>query len=123
MKKLMTLLASAMIMILVSSCCSNSPKSVVENYYKAIKAGDYEKALSYTEIGSDKEATAAFIEKVSGIEYKLDKYEVIDEVIALDGKTATVKVKISFSTNFGNETDLEEMESLELIDGEWKIKL
>ncbi len=123
MKKLMTLLASAMIMFIFSSCCNNTPSGVADSYHSALKSGNFEKAMSFTTMKDNAEDVSAYVLKLEGMEYELVSYEIISEEIAEDGKTAKVKVKTSANSTMGKDEDKESTVNLELIDDKWLIKV
>lgn len=123
MKKIV-LFVSAVILVFAFTSCGNttSPKDVVNDYYAALQKGDFEKALSYTTMTNSEEIQQS-VKKMQGIEFNVSEYEILDEEIAEDGNSATVKVKFSYTSSF-NKNPEEKNETLNLIkeDGKWKIK-
>ena len=126
MKKI-TLILSTVILAVVFCACgsSSSPKAVVNDYYKALMDGDFEKAMTYTTIENNE--IQGQIEKLNGIKFQVHDYEILNEVIDKENNTATVQVKYKYTTIF-NDTDNaegeEDTKDIELVkkDGKWKIK-
>ncbi|MBP5563648.1 MAG: DUF4878 domain-containing protein [Bacteroidales bacterium] len=121
MKKLFVILLAVVAVFGLTSCKSNSPSKVVDNYYKALQAGDYQKAMTYTDL-VDQEEIQKQIEKYQGFDVKIISYEVVSETIAEDGNTAEVEVKQSATSSFNSEPK-EDTKTLKLVkvDGKWKI--
>ena len=121
MKKLIIILCAAVAVFGMTSCKSSSPTDTVNAYYKALKAGDFEKALTYTDI-TDQEAIQDQLEKYKGFDIKILDYEVLSETIAEDGNSAVVEVKQTMTSSFNKEPK-ESTKNLDLlkVDGKWKI--
>ena len=121
MKKLIIILCAAVAVFGMTSCKSSSPTDTVNAYYKALKAGDFEKALTYTDI-MDQEAIQDQLEKYKGFDIKILDYEVLSETIAEDGNSAVVEVKQTMTSSFNKEPK-ESTKNLDLlkVDGKWKI--
>ena len=121
MKRLFVILCAVVAVFGLISCKSSSPSATVEAYYKALQAGDYEKALSYTDITDQKEIQRQ-IEKFKAFDIKIVDFEVLSENVSEDGNSATVKVKIT-ETSPSREAPEEGTKELELVkvDGKWKI--
>ena len=121
MKKLFVILCAAIAVFAMASCSSSSPKSTVDAYYKALKAGDFEKALTYTDI-TDQEAIQDQLEKYKGFDIKILDYEILSETVSDDGNSAVVQVKQSMTSSFNKEPK-EDTKDLKLVkvDGKWKI--
>lgn len=121
MKKLFVILCAVVAVFGLISCKSSSPSATVEAYYKALQAGDYEKALSYTDI-TDQEAIQKQIEKYKGFDIKVVDFEILSEKVSEDGNSATVEVKSTVTSSF-NEAPDESTKKMELVkvDGKWKI--
>ena len=119
MKKLIVILCAFVAVFGLTSCKSSSPSDTVKAYYKALQAGDYEKALSYTDI-TDQEVIQKQIEKCKELDFKVVDFEILSENVSEDGNSATVEVKTSVT--FEGETD-EATQKLKLVkvDGKWKI--
>ena len=105
----------------MASCKSSSPSDTVTAYFKALQAGDYEKALSYTDI-SDQEEIQKQLEKFKTFDIKVVDFEVLSEKISDDGKNAVVEVKSSQTSSFSSKPE-ENTKELKLVkvDGKWKI--
>lgn len=121
MKKLFAILCAVVAVFAMASCSSSSPKSTVDAYYKALKAGDFEKALTYTDI-TDQEAIKDQLEKYKGFDIKILDYEILSETVSDDGNSAVVQVKQSMTSSFNKEPK-EDTKDLKLVkvDGKWKI--
>lgn len=123
MKKI-TLIISTVILAVVFCACSSSssPKAVVNDYYKALKSGDFEKAMTYTTL-TDEAEIQQNVKKMQDFKFQVTDYEILSEEIAEDGETATVDVKYTASNAF-KETPEEQNETVKLVkvDGKWKIK-
>jgi hypothetical protein len=121
MKKLFVIVLAVVAVFGMTSCKSSSPSKVVNEYYKALQAGDIQKAMTYTDI-VDQEKIQEQIEKYQGFDVKIVSYEVLSETIAEDGNTAEVEVKQSATSSFNSEPK-EDTKTLRLVkvDGKWKI--
>ncbi len=105
----------------MTSCKSSSPSDTVKAYFKALQAGDYEKALSYTDI-TDQEAIQKQIEKYKGFDIKVVDFEILSEKISDDGNSATVEVKSTVTSSFNEEPEESTKEmKLVKVDGKWKL--
>ena len=122
MKKLALFVSALLMVFAFSSCSKTSPKDVANDYYSALKKGDFEKALSYTNMTNSEEIQQS-VQKMQGIEFKITEFEIINEEIAEDGNSATVEVKYSYTSAFNKDPE-EKTEKLNLIkeDENWKIK-
>jgi len=124
MKKLIIILCAFVATLGMVSCSSsNTPSGVVKDYYKALSAGKYEKAVSMTTL-TDQEDIKGYAQKLEGAGYKVSSYEILSEEIAEDGESAVVEVKISTSTT-DEPTPKEETKKVRLkkVDGKWRIRL
>jgi hypothetical protein len=118
-------------MVIGTAACSgsDSPKGVVENYYSALKSGNYKKAVGFScdklkdeekfEKERDKYATE-YEELVKGLVGTITSYNFIEEKIAKDGMSAEVKGEYEIKEEEGKK---EETEKLEKINGQWCINL
>ena len=84
----------------------STPKNTVNEYYSFLKSGKVEKALSLTTM-SDEEIKKE-VAKYEGFKFDLKDYEILSEEIVEDGKTATVKVKYSFTSTMSDKTENKE---------------
>ncbi|MCR4827260.1 MAG: DUF4878 domain-containing protein [Bacteroidales bacterium] len=124
MKKLNVILCALVVVFCLVSCNSAStPTSVVKSYLDALSSGDYEKAISYTEL-TDKEDIDGYAKKLKDVEYKVLSYEVLSETISEDGESAVVEVKKT-ATNTLNKNPKETTDKVKLskVDGKWKIRI
>jgi hypothetical protein len=135
MKKVMSLLVAATAVFAVScggSGGSKSPADIEKSIYSQFQSGNYQKGLEIYFANIDKgdneqtaeakEKEAAYIkalaEKVKADQKnQITKFEILEETIAEDGETATVKVK--FTTGDGKES--EQTSKYVKKDGQWKI--
>ncbi len=121
MKKLIVILCAVVAVFGMTSCKSSSPSDTVKAYFKALQAGDYEKALSYTDI-TDQEAIQKQIEKYKGFDIKVVDFEILSEKISDDGNSATVEVKSTVTSSFNEEPEESTKEmKLVKVDGKWKL--
>ena len=121
MKKLIVILCAVVAVFGMTSCKSSSPSDTVKTYFKALQAGDYEKALSYTDI-TDQEAIQKQIEKYKGFDIKVVDFEILSEKISDDGNSATVEVKSTVTSSFNEEPEESTKEmKLMKVDGKWKL--
>ena len=121
MKKIIVILLAVAAVFGMTSCKSSSPSKVVTNYYKALQAGDLEKAMTYTDLATDEEIQKQ-IEKFKTFEIKVLDFEIVSETIADDGNSAVVEVKQTVTSAFNSEPK-EDTKKLNLVkvDGKWKI--
>lgn len=130
MKKLIFGLILAIGAMLALTACSEneSPKTVTKAYYEALIKQDFKTALSYcckkdgvaleqkdvdTLVGMLNEKANDEKQKANMVE----KYEILDEKIAEDGKTAVVTVKtVSFA---GEEKTVET--NCTLVEDKWMV--
>lgn len=121
MKKLIVILCAVVAVFGLTSCKSSSPSDTVKAYYKALQAGDYEKALSYTDI-TDQEVIQKQIEKYKEFDIKVVDFEILSEKISEDGNSATVEVKSTVTSSFQEEPEESTKEmKLVKVDGKWKL--
>ena len=124
MKKL-TLLVSAVILVFVFASCgkTTTPKDVANDYYAALQKGDFEKALSYTDM-TDSEEIQKYAGKMQSYALNISEYEIVKEEIAEDGNSATVEAKYTYTSEF-NKNPEENTQTLDLIkkDGKWVITM
>jgi len=124
MKKLIIVLCAFVATLGMLSCgSSNTPSGVVKSYYKALSAGQYEKAVAMTTM-TDQENIKGYAQKLESVGYKVSSYDILSEEIAEDGENATVEVKIATSTT-DEPTPKEETKKVRLkkMDGKWRIHL
>ena len=121
MKKLIVILCAVVAVFGLTSCKSSSPSDTVKAYFKALQAGNYEKALSYTDI-TDQETIQKQIAKYKEFDIKVVDFEILSEKISEDGNSATVEVKSTLASSFTEEPDESTNEmKLVKVDGKWKI--
>lgn len=133
MKKLFLSLALCLFAFtMFISCGGSTPADKAEECVGFMKDSKYEALVNEISFPEDatpeqveetkKMFTALLTEKGSKqIEEKggIQSYEVVEETISEDGKTAQVKIDIKY----GNGTNEVETFDLVLVDGEWKLKL
>jgi hypothetical protein len=116
---------------LLNSCksgSSSSPAATVKEFSNKVEKGDFEGAIGCIATDGkpvDKDSKSKLtlllgmakgeVEKKKGIK----NMEVISETVDPDGKTATVKMKITYGDGSVNE----ESNSLVKEDGKWKLSL
>lgn len=121
MKKLIVVLCVIAAVFGMTSCKSTSPSDVVKDYYKALQAGDFQKAMTYTDLASDEEIQKQ-IQKYQNFDVKVVSYEVLSETISDDGNSAVVEVKHAVTSSFDSEpTEKTDKLNLVKVDGKWKI--
>jgi hypothetical protein len=124
MKKLTVILCALVAVFCLASCNSAStPTGVVKAYYDALSSGDYEKAVSYTEL-TDQEDIDGYAKKLKDVEYKVLSYEVLSETVSEDGENAVVEVKKTATSSL-NKDPKESTDKVKLtkVDGKWKIRI
>ena len=108
----------------LASCNSAStPTGVVKAYYDALSSGNYEKAVSCTEL-TDQEDIDGYAKKLKDVEYKVLSYEVLSETVSEDGENAVVEVKKTATSSL-NKDPKESTDKVKLtkVDGKWKIRI
>ena len=88
-----------------------------------MQKGDFEKALSYTDM-TDSEEIQKYAEKMQSYALNISEYEIVKEEIAEDGNSATVEAKYTYTSEF-NKNPEENTQTLDLIkkDGKWVITM
>jgi hypothetical protein len=133
MKKLICLTMIIGIATFMTSCGSgtNSPSAAAGEIVELIQDGDYGKIVDHLyfessegeDVEAQKEMLAAILEEKAGksIEQQggLKDYEILEEEIAEDGNSATVRVKYYYED--GTE-DTQNMDFVN-VDGEWLLTL
>jgi len=121
MKKIALIVSAVLMVFAFSSCSKTSPKDVANDYYAALQKGDFEKALSYTDM-TDSEEIQKNAQKMQGIALNISDYEILNEEITEDGNSATVEVKYTYTSVF-NDNPEEKTNKLNLVkvDGKWVI--
>lgn len=125
MKKIQTILAIAVMALVMASCGgakSTAPSKTVVKYYELMQKGDYTAAIDCIAL-QDETAKAQLVSimesKVPAAIKENGGYkglEVISEEVAEDGQSANVKVKVLY----GNK-DTEEDLKLVNKDGKWML--
>ena len=136
MKRIVYLFA-AVTMILFTVGCSGgnagkSPKDIEKAIYNELQKGNYEKAVEmlFENVESDDDTPAeqkaevmkAFTEKTkqsADAKGGLKSFEILEEKIAEDGKTATVTTKVTY----GNGTEDTQNSTYVNKDGVWKLNM
>ena len=121
MKKLIVLFIAVVAIFCFSSCKKATPSDTVKGYYEALMKGDFEKAMTYTDI-TDKEEIQQHIDKMKGCNLKVSEYEILSETLADDGQSAVVAVKYTSSSSWSSKPS-ESNKTLDLVkkDGKWVI--
>ena len=124
MKKLSVILCALVAVFCLASCNSTStPTGVVKAYHDALSSGNYEKAVTYTELTSQEDLDG-YAKKLKDCEYKVLSYEIVSETISEDGESAVVEVKRTTTSSFSKEPkETTEKVKLSKVDGKCKIKI
>lgn len=102
--------------------CNNSPESVVEEFYKANKANDFEKALSYTNIA--KEERSEVIDILSEMGTVIHEYKVLGSTIDEGDTTAIVDLHLVTSNAFYPDSMADDIKVPCIKSGRhWQVKL
>lgn len=105
MKKLIVILAAGLFLL---TSCYESPRATAESYMTAVQKGDWKTALDYTALEPEEkeliisllgETTDQAIEKRNQIE----QFEVVEEELGEDGRTANIRVKVTFGDGHEQE--------------------
>lgn len=135
MKRLSIFLGAILAVILMASCSSNSPKAVAEKSVKCIADKDYNGYVDLLyfsekdkhdakEFEEGKQQLAALLkdkaEKTYSKKGGISSYEALNEEIAEDGKTANVKMKITYGNGTSEETGIKLRKDN---DDNWKIDM
>ena len=124
------ILAAAM--CFMTSCSKSTPSSAFLNYMEKLKAGDYKGfvdgfSVDETKSVEEQEKTKQTIEAMitektcQSMAEKggLKEVQVLEETIAEDGKTATIKAKMIY----GNGEEQENTQKMVKQGDEWKMEL
>lgn len=131
MKKILLFAVAVFVMTLMTACggTSSTPSDGAKECVELMKAGDFkalvekmhfDESMSAEQqqgmkdliVSMGNEKISKEIEKKGGIK----SYEVIEETIAEDGKTAVVKMKITY----GDDSTKDEKYDMALVDDTWK---
>lgn len=101
----------------------DTPSDVMEKALKSLQKKDYKGTFQFTagiEEASEEDLKqmAALVEMLYEANGGLKDYEILGEEISEDGQTANVTVKYIF----GNGTEKEDRDKLQLTESGWKIK-
>lgn len=127
MKKIVSLIALAIVMLLAVSCTQNSPKSVASEALNCIVKEDWEglvNLMNYadTEKGKeDKATTLALLKEKTGNmdkEKKMVSFKILTETISEDGESAVVDYE---STTAAGKKETKTMKLVKNDKGEWKL--
>lgn len=132
MKKISFILAVLAMTFVFAACGggNSTPKATAETYCESMKSGDFDAIIDmmdYSGLPEDKvketkeftkmmaeEKIGKKLEKTGGI----DKWEIGEEKISEDGKSATVKIKFIYKDGSDENTDVH----LVSTDDGWKLK-
>ena len=96
MKKRTLIIATLCVMLLAA--CGPKPGEVVEEYYKAVQAKDYNTALNYSNVTDD--VRDVVIQLLDSSEVVVHNYKVIGSTIDPGDTTATVKLHLVTSNAY-----------------------
>ena len=101
MKRALYITLAVSLLLIIGCAANTSPHRLVKQFYKAIDKGDYNRALSYTNLIDevDAELYYAIMEKVSkSIETKggVKSIEIVDEQINDEGTHAIIATIITY---------------------------
>ncbi|MDD6016732.1 MAG: DUF4878 domain-containing protein [Prevotellaceae bacterium] len=127
MKKVLSILSLALVVLTFVSCSKNSPEGVIQQYVADIQAGQYEDAIdlfyfkkSLTD--SQKQQYATMLRDKLGKE--LDKkggisgVEITNVEMAEDGESANV----SYTIKYGDGSAKASTDKVVKVDGDWKLE-
>ena len=126
MKKMLSFLSLALVVLAFVSCSKNSPEGVVQEYVACIQAGQYEEAVDLfyfkkTLTDKDKEQYASLLrEKMAK---NMDKrgsitgVEITNVEMAEDGNSA----KVDYTLKYGDGSADSEKSTVVKVDGKWKL--
>ena len=131
MKKVLLFAVAVFVMTLMTACggTGSTPSDSAKECVELMKTGDFKALVEKTHfdesmsaeqqqgmkdliVSMGNEKISKEIEKKGGIK----SYEVIEETIAEDGKTAVVKMKITY----GDDSTKDEKYDMALVDDTWK---
>ena len=128
MKKLILLVAVALLSVCFAACTSsNTPEGVTKSYLSALQKGNYEKALRlYFNKGEEfneqqeQETLQMFEDKMkSSVEDKggISSYDIQAAEISEDGNSAIVP----YTIHYGNGTSVDSKNKTIKVDGKWYL--
>ena len=119
MKKTIIILA-ALFALFATACSSDTPDEVVDKFYHATQVGDYDKALTYTNLnGPEKEVLTEYLKNMGMVIYD---YEVLGANIDEGDTTALVYVHLMTSNSINTDTSETEVNIPCIKDGRnWKV--
>ena len=102
-KTLHSLLLVAAICATLTACQPNTPSAYIDKLYSAMINKDFVTVVEMMPGGDsisndDKEGAIEMMKLFDGFSGGVTAYEIVDEEIAPDGKSATVKVKVTYGT-------------------------
>ncbi|MGM9691206.1 MAG: DUF4878 domain-containing protein [Bacteroidaceae bacterium] len=127
MKKVLSILSLALVVLTFVSCSKNSPEGVIQQYVADIQAGQYEDAIDLFYFkkpltDSQKQQYAAMLRDKLGKE--LDKkggisgVEITNVEMAEDGESANV----SYTIKYGDGSAKASTDKVVKVDGDWKLE-
>lgn len=127
MKKVLSILSLALVVLTFVSCSKNSPEGVIQQYVADIQAGQYEDAIDLFYFkkpltDSQKQQYATMLRDKLGKE--LDKkggisgVEITNVEMAEDGESANV----SYTIKYGDGSAKASTDKVVKVDGDWKLE-
>ncbi len=119
MKKNIIIL-TALFAMFVAACSNDTPDQVVDKFYHATQVGDYDKALTYTNLnGQEKKVLVEFLKNMGMSIYD---YEVLGTHIDEGDSTALVYVHLKTSNSINTDTSENEINVPCVKEGhKWKV--
>lgn len=116
MKRQTAIIIIAIVSFVLSAC--SKPSHVVKDFYNALKEGDYEKAVTYTDI--EKANYKNSIALMQLLHIQISDYEIVS-VEQTSDTTATVVAKVSWEGDVEDTSPIDNEVKLVKINGKWKI--
>jgi len=112
----------AAICTLFMAACSSSPEKVVDQFYTATQANDFEKAMSYTNIA--KEEQAEVIDVLGNMGMVIHSFEVTGSTIDEGDTTATVDLHLVTSNAFHPDSMADDIKVPCIKSGnQWQVRM
>lgn len=126
MNKYLSTFFALFTILILTSCGSapDTPSKVVEAYYRAMKANDYEKAVSYCLIKNDKDRQMVIdgLTELQKNGFEIKSFKILSEESCGDEKQVNVKVEITTISQKGADpqTETDNMPAIK-VNGKWYV--